>query len=138
MVLGALPLLALARPLATWEIAVAAALGSASAVFLNNVWTATMQELIPDEVRSRVNSYDWLISLVVVPAGFAVVGPLAAAAGTPVTLVAAAVLSAAPCAAVVALGPIRAVRRNADGKLDDSLGTIAPAGTGQPEPGRAR
>jgi hypothetical protein len=138
MVLGALPLFALARPFATWEIAVAAALGSASTVFVNNVWMATMQELIPDQVRSRVNSYDWLISLVVVPAGLAVAGPVAAAAGISVTLVFAAVLSVAPCAAVVALGPIRAVRRNDDGNLDDSLGGIRAPGAGQPEPGRVR
>jgi len=138
MALGALPLLALARPLATWGIAVAAALGSAGAIFMNSVWTATMQELIPDEVRSRVNSYDWLISLVVVPAGFAIVGPLAAAAGTSVTLAGAALVFAAPCATVVALGPIRAVRRNAEGKLDDSLGGIRPPGTSQPDHGRVR
>jgi len=138
MVLGALPLLALARPLATWEIAVAAALGSAGTIFLNSVWLATMQELIPDQVRSRVNSYDWLISLVVVPAGFAIAGPLAAATGTSFALVCAAAVTAAPCAAVVALRPIRAVRRNAEGKLDDSLGGVWPPGTGQPEPGRVR
>src|SRR6266851_1189051 len=72
--LGVLPLLALAPPLATWEIAIAAALGGAGLVFLNSVWAATMQELIPDQVRSRVDSYDWLISLVVMPAGFAIIG----------------------------------------------------------------
>jgi hypothetical protein len=37
--------------------------------------------MIPDQVSSRVDSYDWLISLVVMPAGFAIVGPLAARAG---------------------------------------------------------
>src|SRR5713101_2441131 len=74
LVLGVLPLLALAPPLATWQIAVAAALGGAGLVFLNSVWAATMQELIPDQVRSRVDSYDWLISLVVMPAGFAIAG----------------------------------------------------------------
>jgi hypothetical protein len=121
LVLGALPLLALARPLATWEIGIAAAFGSAGMIFLNTVWTATMQELIPDQVRSRVDSYDWLISLVVMPAGFAIVGPLAAAAGDAVTLVGAAAVLAIPSALVVLLPGIRAVRRNAEGGIVDPL-----------------
>ncbi len=119
LVLGALPMLALARPLGTWEIGIAAAVGSAGMIFLNTVWTATMQELIPDQVRSRVDSYDWLISLVVMPAGFAIVGPLAAGAGDAVTLVGAAAVLAIPSGLVVLLPGIRAVRRNAEGVLVD-------------------
>ncbi len=119
LVLGALPMLALARPLGTWEIGIAAAFGSAGMIFLNSVWTATMQELIPDQVRSRVDSYDWLISLVVMPAGFAIVGPLAAGAGDAVTLVGAAAVLAIPSGLVVLLPGIRAVRRNAEGVLVD-------------------
>jgi MFS family permease len=121
LVLGALPLLALARPLGTWEIGIAAAFGSAGMIFLNTVWTATMQELIPDQVRSRVDSYDWLISLVVMPAGFAIVGPLAAGAGDAVTLVGAAAVLAIPSGLIVLLPGIRAVRRNAGGGLVDPL-----------------
>ncbi len=119
LVLGALPMLALARPLGTWEIGIAAAFGSAGMIFLNTVWTATMQELIPDQVRSRVDSYDWLISLVVMPAGFAIVGPLAAGAGDAVTLVGAAAVLAIPSGLVVLLPAIRAVRRNTEGVLVD-------------------
>jgi hypothetical protein len=119
--LGALPLLALARPLGTWEIGIAAGFGSAGMIYLNTVWTATMQELIPDQVRSRVDSYDWLISLVVMPAGFAIVGPLAAGAGDAVTLVGAAAVLAIPSGLVVLLPGIRAVRRNAEGSLVDPL-----------------
>lgn len=119
LVLGALPLLALARPLGTWEIGIAAAFGSAGMIFMNTVWTATMQELIPDQVRSRVDSYDWLISLVVMPAGFAIVGPLAAEAGDAVTLAAAAAVLAIPSALVVLLPGIRAVRRNTEGGIVD-------------------
>ena len=119
LVLGALPMLALARPLDTWEIGIAAAFGSAGMIFLNTVWSATMQELIPDQVRSRVDSYDWLISLVVMPAGFAIVGPLAAGAGDAVTLVGAAAVLAIPSGLVVLLPGIRAVRRNAEGVLVD-------------------
>lgn len=117
LVLGALPLLALAVPLGTGEIAIAAAFGCGAMIFVNSVWTATMQQLIPAEVRSRVDSYDWLISLVVMPAGFAVVGPLAARAGDRATLIGAALVLAIPCALVVLLPGIRAIRRNADGTI---------------------
>lgn len=119
LVLGALPMLALARPLSVWEIGIAAAFGSAGMIFLNTVWTATMQELIPDQVRSRVDSYDWLISLVVMPAGYALVGPLAAGAGDAVTLIGAAAVLAIPSGLVVLLPGIRAVRRNTEGVLVD-------------------
>lgn len=121
LVLGALPMLALARPLDTWEIGIAAAFGSAGMIFLNTVWSATMQELIPDQVRSRVDSYDWLISLVVMPAGFAIVGPLSAGAGDAATLAGAAAVLAIPSGLVVLLPGIRAVRRNAEGVLADPL-----------------
>ncbi len=126
LVLGALPLLALARPLGTWEIGIAAALGSAGMLFLNSVWAATMQELIPEQVRSRVDSYDWLISLVVMPAGFAIVGPLATRVGTATTLVGAALVLAVPCALVILLPGIRALRRNSEGNLVDPLKAALP------------
>ncbi|HVB43679.1 MAG TPA: MFS transporter [Streptosporangiaceae bacterium] len=121
LVLGALPLLALARPLGTWQIAIAAAFGCAGMIFLNTAWAAAMQQLIPEQVRSRVDSYDWLISLVVMPAGFAAVGPLAAWAGTASTLVGAALVLAVPCALVVLVPGIRAVRRTADGVIVDRM-----------------
>lgn len=110
LLLGTLPLLALARPLEVWAIGIAAALASAAVVFMNTVWTATMQRLIPDLVRSRVDSYDWLISLVVMPAGFAVVGPVAATVGQTATLTGAALVLAVPCVIAVLLPAIRAVR----------------------------
>ncbi len=115
LLLGTLPLLALAVPLQVWQIGIAAAFGSAAVVFMNTAWTATMQLLVPAQVRSRVDSYDWLISLVVMPAGFVAVGPVAAAAGPAATLTGAALVLAIPCAVVVLLPAIRAVRLSAAG-----------------------
>ncbi len=115
LLLGTLPLLALAKPLGVWAIGIAAALGSAATAIMNTAWTATMQRLIPDQVRSRVDSYDWLISLVVMPAGFAAVGPVAATVGQTATLTGAALVLGIPCAIVVLLPAIRAVRADAEG-----------------------
>ncbi|MGH3305569.1 MAG: hypothetical protein ACRDOK_28670, partial [Streptosporangiaceae bacterium] len=112
---GGLPALALGPPVATWLICVASALAGAGLLVLNSVWSATMQQLIPDQVRSRVDSYDWLISLVAMPAGYALVGPLARVIGDAPTLTAAAVLVSVPVGLIVLVPGIRAVRRTSDG-----------------------
>lgn len=118
LLLTSLPVLALAPPLPTWAIAIAAGIGGLGLVFLNTVWTSTMQQLIPDEIRSRVDSYDWLISLAVMPVGFALVGPAASRFGDHVTLICGALLLGVPGFLAAMLIPgIRAVRRTADGKL---------------------
>jgi MFS family permease len=117
LTVGALMMLALIRPQPAWQIAVAAALDGIGMMFLNATWATTMQALIPDQVRSRVDSYDWLGSLVIMPAGFAVAGPLAAAIGNAATLWGAAVLISVPCALVVLLPGIRAVHKDASGQI---------------------
>jgi hypothetical protein len=68
-------------------------------------------------VLSRVTSYDWLISLIAMPAGYAVAGPAAQQVGIPTTLVAAAIILAAPSFAIVFLPGIRRVRRTPQGTI---------------------
>ena len=113
----ALEMLALAPPLPSEAISFAAALGGAGFMFLNITWASAMQQLSPAEVRSRLDSYDLLISLTITPLGFAVVGPLAALIGTASTLIAAAIVLSVPCLLVVLLPDIRAVRRLPDGVI---------------------
>ena len=131
LLLTALPLLALAPPLATPVILGAAFMSGMGLTFLNSVWTATMQELIPDDVRSRVDSYDWLLSMVVAPIGMALAGPVAERVGTAETLVGAALLIVVPCSLTALVPGIRAVTRAADGRV------VGPEGRSekrQPEP----
>ncbi|SRR6266487_585129 len=128
----ALPILAMVRPLPLWLIAVAAAAGGMGLVFLNTVWVATMQQLIPDQVRSRVGSYDWLISLVVTPAGYVIIGPVAAAVGNANTLIGCAVLLAVPCCLATLIPGIRAVRRLPDGKITNPPLRGSPASSELP------
>ena len=120
LVLTALPLLALAWPLATWSIGVAAAVSGGGLAFLSVTWATTTQQLIPGQVLSRVVSYDWLISLLAMPAGFAIVGPLAAEFGDPLVLVWASVLLAVPALMIALLPAVRGVRRTADGGVAGS------------------
>ena len=117
LTLGALPLLALAVTRSVPVICVANGLSGFGLVALNGLWTPTMQVLIPENVRSRVNSYDWLVSLVIMPVGYAVAGPLASAVGYTTTLVAAAIVISVPCALVVLVPGVRGVHRNAAGEI---------------------
>lgn len=117
LVLTALPVLALARPSPTWMIAVGAALCGLGLIFLNTLWNATLQQLIPDEVMSRVNSYDWLISLLVMPAGYVLVGPIADSVGFTPTLIGAGVLLGVPPVIATLIPGVRAVRRTAAGQV---------------------
>jgi hypothetical protein len=72
-----LPLLALAFSRSVVLIAVAEAVFGFTMIMGNNVWFTAMQVLIPDKVRARVGDYDWFASLVIMPVGYVVVGPLA-------------------------------------------------------------
>ena len=89
----AIPLLAMASARSTVVIAVGSFLGGVSMSVFGALWNTTMQREIPDEVLSRVSAYDWFGSLVFLPIGMAVVGPLAVAVGTATVLVACAVLT---------------------------------------------
>jgi MFS family permease len=51
------------------------------------LWDTTLQEQVPPESVSRVSSYDFTVSLGLMPIGMAVSGPIAAAVGLHATLV---------------------------------------------------
>ena len=106
--LGALPLLALVPPLPALVIAFGSALFAAGIVFGNTIWETLQQREIPQERLSRVNSFDWMVSLIFMPVGQALAGPLAEVVGEERVLVGAALLIAVPCLAVL---PLQGVRR---------------------------
>jgi predicted MFS family arabinose efflux permease len=66
------------------------------------LWNTAMAERIPAQALSRVSSYDWMGSLVLLPVGFLVAGPLAEATSAETVMVLGGVLTAA----VLALGLI--------------------------------
>jgi DHA3 family tetracycline resistance protein-like MFS transporter len=59
------------------------------------VWATTKHRLVPGALLGRVSSFDWLISIGLVPVSFAITGPVAGALGASQTLVWAGVLGAA-------------------------------------------
>jgi predicted acyltransferase len=104
-------LVALAVPL---HVVAVAALGFVAGVGLEIfgvLWDTTMQQEIPPEKLSRVYSYDALGSFVLIPIGFAVVGPVAEAIGTSETLLLAAGLNLLATVAVLAVHDVRTLRR---------------------------
>jgi MFS family permease len=108
---GALPPLTLIAPSSPILVGVAVGIYFAGIVIGGTFWNATMQERIPRDKLSRVDSYDWLISLVFQPLGFALAGAVASGLGIRATLLIAASLSAFVHLAVLALPSLRSITR---------------------------
>lgn len=117
LVLAPLQVLALAVPLPTAAIMAFCMLGWIGLTFLNEVWFATVPQLIPADVLARATSFDWLLSIIAMPIGFAVGGPLADHIGVQSTLVAGAAIMGIPCALVVLIPGVRRVRRTTEGTI---------------------
>jgi hypothetical protein len=56
------------------------------------VWSTLMQRLVPTELLGRVSSFDWFVSVSLIPVSFAVTGPIAAAIGPEATLIGAGIV----------------------------------------------
>lgn len=108
---AALQPLLLIRPFPALAVAAAGLLAWVTLSFSIALWQTTLQELIPHEALSRVVSYDWLGSLVLMPAGFAVAGPLSKAIGIDATLWLAGGVLFTSSAAIALLPSVRAITR---------------------------
>jgi MFS transporter len=110
IVVLAIYLLLFAPPLPTAVIA----LGSLASIFAivlgNTLWETVLQSEVPQDVLSRVSSYDWAISLVFMPIGYAVWGPLSEWIGLDTTLIAAVTVVAATKLSLLLVPEIRQLR----------------------------
>src|SRR3954454_10436243 len=84
--------------------------GVASSLFFT-LWDTSIQEQVPPHAVSRVSSYDFSVSLGLMPLGMAVAGPIAATAGLHATLVGLGVLGMLAALAWLAIPDVRRVRR---------------------------
>lgn len=73
------------------------------------VWLTTKQRLVPRSLLGRVSSFDWFISIGLVPLSFAIVAPVAAAIGAGHTLMVAGGLGAAVTLAFLFVPGVRGV-----------------------------
>ena len=56
---------------------------------MNEIWFSTIPQLLPSDLLARATSFDWLVSIISMPLGFAVTGPVADHIGIRTTLIAA-------------------------------------------------
>lgn len=82
-----LPLFFIAGRSPTFLIAIAAFLAGGFITVFSVQWNTTLQREIPSDVLSRVSSYEWFGSLILLPIGMAIVGPLSTAIGITTTLI---------------------------------------------------
>ena len=83
------------------------------------IWVTRLQKRVPGELLGRVSSLDWLVSIALVPASFALVGPPAGAVGAGVTLFVAGTVGGALVLAFLPLAVARP-RRTAQAALADA------------------
>jgi DHA3 family tetracycline resistance protein-like MFS transporter len=92
------------------------------------VWATTKHRLVPSAFLGRVSSFDWMISIGLVPISFAITGPVAAAIGARATLVGAGVLGAAVTLAALFLPGMRRIEE--EGLLFAPDGPLVAVGPG--------
>jgi MFS family permease len=109
MAVIALQPLSLVGPAPVPLIAGAFLLGFGAVELTNTWWFTLLQQHVPEQARSRVISFDSLVSFIFQPLGFLVVGPLSEAIGRTPTLIGAASLLLLTYIAVTLLPSIRSV-----------------------------
>jgi MFS family permease len=77
------------------------------------LWEVTLQEHIPGDSLSRVSSFDYLASTILMPVGTAVVGPIATVVGTHETLLGMSAIGIACAVAFLAVPQVRSLPRGA-------------------------
>jgi MFS family permease len=107
--LSSLPPLALVPPLPALAVAAANGLFVFGIAYGNAVYEAVLQRQIPPARLARVSSFDWMVSIVFMPLGQGLAGPLAEVAGVEAVLLAAAALVLGSCAAGVTVPSVRSL-----------------------------
>jgi MFS family permease len=123
LLLGALPLVALALPAPLAVVVVVTLVYNAGLIVLNELWTSTEQQLIPADALARVVSWDWLASLSSLPIGYAIAGPVAGVFGIRYAFAFGVTLTIVPVLALVCLPSLRRITMAKNGVVSD--GSVA-------------
>jgi MFS family permease len=102
---GILPLAGYAAATETWHLMpLTFLIGFSMSVGLV-IWTTLMQTRVPRDLRGRVNSLDWFVSIGLTPVSFALVGPVSKAIGIDATFMVAGIGAAVVMLAMLAFIP---------------------------------
>jgi MFS family permease len=126
-----LPFLVYAFGAALWQFLLVALFEGACMTAGTVVWGTLMSTRVPPELRGRVHSLDWFVSIGLTPVSFALTGPMSSAIGIDATLVLAAIV---PALAMLALYVVAGLRRDEERYADAASGASASAAAGGSTP----
>ncbi len=95
-----------------WQLMAASLAFNAMETAGTIAWATTKHRLVPAGLLGRVSSFDWFISISLVPLSFAFAGPLAAAIGARSVLIGAGVIGGVVTLSFLFLPGMRAIERN--------------------------
>jgi predicted MFS family arabinose efflux permease len=104
-------MLALAVPLPLPVLVVGAAAVVVGIVVGNTLWQTVVQQQIPNEKLARVDALDWMVSLVFMPIGLVLAGPVAETIGVATTLALASAVAVVAKLGVLLVPSVRSMRR---------------------------
>jgi DHA3 family tetracycline resistance protein-like MFS transporter len=119
-----LPFLVYAFGTALWQFVLFALFEGACMTAGMVVWGTLMSTRVPPELRGRVHSLDWFVSIGLTPVSFALTGPVSSAIGIDATLVLAAVV---PALAMLVLYVVAGLRRDEERYADAVSAATATA-----------
>lgn len=96
----------------SWQLALASVLFNGLEAAGTVWWATTKHRLVPPDLRGRVSSLDWFVSVALVPASYAFTAPVAAAVGARDTLIAVGVVGSLTTLAPLIVPGLRDVERD--------------------------
>lgn len=105
--LGTVPLVGYATGTAVWQLMVFAVFFGALITTGSVVWGTLMQARVPPDLRGRVHSLDWFVSIGLAPLSFALTGPVSNALGVETTLILAGIVPMVATAALFFVARLR-------------------------------
>jgi DHA3 family tetracycline resistance protein-like MFS transporter len=93
------------------------------------IWATAKQRHVPASLLGRVSSLDWLISIGLLPASFALTGPVSNAIGVRATLIGAGVIGGIVTLAALFIPGVRAI----EGRQEEHEAALSPPGLRQAE-----
>jgi len=135
---GTLPLVGYAIGTAVWQLMLFAIFFGACITAGSVVWGTLMQARVPPELRGRVHSLDWFVSIGLAPLSFALTGPVSNAIGVQATLILAGVV---PMVATAALFFVARLRRDEErnplgGDESRRAPAVSASASGAAQPGQ--